>query len=135
MPTSIVTYQNEERQQIYELSEAGVITLVSPGTGTATLNPASQYTAPAGAVTAPGYSFIGDTDTGVYAPAANQVALAAGGSAYVTGKLVSGTGTVAIGIDHVAVNAIGSFAGSRKLRLEDRLGTTIWIPCMTGTGW
>ena len=55
---------------------------------------------PAGSVSAPGIAASGDTDTGIYFPAANQVALATNGTAALTvdsSQNVSVTGTLAMG--------------------------------------
>lgn len=55
---------------------------------------------PAGSVSAPGIAASGDTDTGIYFPAANKVALATNGAAALTvdsSQNVSVTGTLAMG--------------------------------------
>lgn len=44
----------------------------------------SVLTVPVGSVGAPSITFAGDTDTGIYSPAADQVAIALGGAAYAT---------------------------------------------------
>lgn len=44
------------------------------------ITPTASITFPAGSASAPSVTFIGDTDTGIYSPGANQVAIASGGS-------------------------------------------------------
>ena len=69
------------------LSYAGLI----PGSG---LFPYSQLLMPAGSNSAPSITFDGDSDTGIYSPSANQVALSTGG----TGRLfIDSSGNVGIG--------------------------------------
>jgi hypothetical protein len=77
----------------FSLDDSGNLTL----TGLLTvvgLTTTAVVTAPVGSVSAPGYTFSGDTNTGVYRPAADQVSLTAGGVAVLTG-ITSGSVTVA----------------------------------------
>lgn len=58
------------------------ITASLPVAGTAPMTGALR--AVLGSVSAPGYTFVGDTDTGIYSPGANQAAIVTGGTAAVT---------------------------------------------------
>lgn len=64
----------------------------SGGTLTGILNPQAGIRANDGTATAPTYSFTDDSNTGVYSPGANEVAIAAGGT---TGAIVNADGVEA----------------------------------------
>jgi fibronectin-binding autotransporter adhesin len=71
---------------------------------------AAQYV-PGGSVSAPGLAFSGDTDTGVYSPGANQIALGAGGiqQVYVNSSTLTGGGVGFRATAPVSTNTGGVF--------------------------
>lgn len=102
----------------------------------------------AGTVALPGLFPVGDTDTGIYAPAANQLGLAVGGVAIAnissTGINVTGgvnaTGSVvaAGGVAGAAIASTGAYSGGTG-QLVPIGGTLIWhedaLPAEGGYCW
>ncbi len=69
--------------------------------------------APLGSAAAPPYSFIGDSDTGIYSPGANQVAIATGGTQRLSidaGGTTNVVGTLATANHTVTSNSAYAFA-------------------------
>ena len=100
------------------VSAAGTVTI--PGALTAsggiTGNVIGTLTAPLGAVGTPSVAFSGDTDTGLYSPGANQLALVTGGVARLT---VGAAGAVTI---PGAITASGGLTGNVTGTLTAPLG-------------
>lgn len=89
------------------------------------------FQAPSGSVTSPTYSFDGDTNTGLFSPAADQIALAAGG----TSILSSTTSLATFGLSEVRVDGTTNTyfyldRSASNLRGEYHLqtaGVTNWV--------
>jgi hypothetical protein len=85
-------------------------TKISPNFGSQTIQTTGIISAAAGSAAAPSIAFTGDTNTGIYSPGADQVAISTNG----TGRLIVGsTGTVNIvGAGTAGVTQAVSFNGS-----------------------
>jgi microcystin-dependent protein len=105
-------------------TQAEVATAVSQSKGT------QAHLVPAGTVAAPGLTPIGDTDTGLYAPAANELALAVGGL-----KAVHVHSDKSIELPG-ALNVTGAITGPGAVPVG---GTIQWwddtLPTEGGWGW
>lgn len=77
--------------------------------GTSSMLSSTPILAPDGAASAPAYSFSSDTDTGIYRPASNQLALVTGGTARLTMDNIFVTSSLAINAGTNAI--IGGQAG------------------------
>jgi microcystin-dependent protein len=90
----------------------------------------------AGTAALPGIYALGDTDTGIYAPLANQVGIAVGGVAMV--NVASSGVAVAGAISAVGVNNVGAYTGGSG-QLVPIGGTLIWhedaLPAEGGYCW
>ena len=89
----------------------------------------------AGTAAAPGLYFVGDTNTGIYSPGADQVAISTGG----TGRLfVDSGGQVGVGTSPVSafhVNGTGRFEASQSLICNGTTGTyATWLYNGTAVG-
>ena len=82
---------NSDGSAAIQVGGTDVITLTSGGAATFVTSPT---TVQAGTAAAPSITFSGDTNTGIYSPGADQVAIATGGTAAVT---VSSSQNVGIG--------------------------------------
>ena len=82
---------NPDGSAAIQVGGTDVITLTSGGAATFVTSPT---TVQAGTAAAPSITFSGDTNTGIYSPGADQVAIATGGTAAVT---VSSSQNVGIG--------------------------------------
>lgn len=73
------------------------------------------YIAPLGSVTAPSYTFVGDSNTGIYSPSADTIAFVEGGTEVMR---IDSTGRVGIGktptADKLEINGNVSVTGSLK---------------------
>ena len=79
-----------------------------------------QYPA-LGSVSAPTYTFVGDTNTGIYSPGADQVAISTSG----TGRLfIDASGNVGVGYSTPGNFAGGDLGASRSLVVGDGTATT-----------
>ena len=97
---------------------ADQLAITTGGTARLTVNTTSitstlPVLAPLGSVSAPSYTFTGDTNTGIYSPGADQLAITAGGSDRIN---VDSSGRVGIGISSPAANSKldlnGSYVGN-----------------------
>lgn len=115
---------------------------------------AGQYFAPLGLVTAPTYSFTGDANTGIYSPAADQVAITTGGTQRVlvsTGNVTSTLNVIApvgavgtpsytfsgrtnTGVYSPAANQVAVTTGGTQRMLIDSTGTTTTVPFLPALG-
>lgn len=69
----------------------------------------SVSTLPLGSAASPGLAFLGDTDTGIFSPAADQIAVALNGTQVM---LLAGTALVtSLGIGAPAIASTGAFSG------------------------
>lgn len=118
-------------------------------TTTARVPFAIGVSAGAGTVSAPGYAIVGDTDTGFYAPAANQIAAAAGGVAVWTatstaitfplaatfaGVLTASAGVVGNVTGNVTGNLTGNVTGNASTATTAAAWTTARDLSLTGDG-
>lgn len=120
MPAGIKA--NSDGSAAIQVGGTDVITLTSGGAATFVTSPT---TVQAGTAAAPSITFSGDTNTGIYSPGADQVAIATGGSQRVTAdasgnlNIVNGNlviGTAGKGIDF---SADPSAAGMTSELLDD----------------
>jgi hypothetical protein len=86
----------------------GVLVFQSKGTETARINTDKQIVAAAGTVSAPVYSTTGDTNTGIFFPAADTIAFAEGGAE-------------AMRIDSSGNVLVGTTTATNNLRLNQKL--------------
>lgn len=105
---------NPDGSAAIQVGGTDVITLTSGGAATFVTSPT---TVQAGTAAAPSITFSGDTNTGIYSPGADQVAIATGGSQRVTAdasgnlNIVNGNlviGTSGKGIDFSATPGTGT---------------------------
>jgi hypothetical protein len=104
----------------------GVLVFQSKGTETARINTDSQIVAAAGTASLPIYSTTGDTNTGIFFPAADTTAIATGGSERVR---VDSNGNVGIGgtptnaSDHKSLALFGNAStGAGFIEFNDTSG-------------
>lgn len=140
-------YNNQQMALVYT-TDSGVVWLSVVVSGTdyslqGTTNISTVYEASAGSAAAPSYTFVGDLDTGLYHPAANQVGVSANGALVglfstsglaITG-LISATTTIAAGTNITAgssgtAGTVSSFPGtalkgSLKLAAVNNTGDTV----------
>ena len=79
-------------------------TKISPDFGSQTIVTTGVYSAAAGSAAAPSITFTGDTDTGIYSPGANQVA-------------ISTNGVQRISIDSTGLASVGGPTGDARIEL------------------
>jgi hypothetical protein len=90
-------------------------TKIDPDFGSQTVETTGIFSAAGGSAAAPSIAFTGDTNTGIYSPGADQVAVATSGTelmrytsdAYV--RLASGTGGIQFNGDTAAANALDDY--------------------------
>ena len=81
---------------------------------------AGQVTASAGALSAPTYSFVGDTDTGISRPTTNAINLVTAGTERMR---ITSTGNVGIGMTPTERLDIKTTSGDCRIRLEASSGS------------
>lgn len=114
-------------------------TKVSPNFGSQTITTTGVVSAAAGAAATPSITFTGDTNTGIYSPGADQVAISTAGSGRLfvdaSGRVGVNTNsptTVASRVIHVS----GSSGESSALRLTGNAGTGLdFIQALNGDGF
>lgn len=79
------SFYNDSNSGLYYTGTADTIALATGGTARLTLNTSSltstlPYVAPLGSVSAPGFAFSGDLNTGIYSTGADNLDFAAGGT-------------------------------------------------------
>jgi len=102
----------------------GVLVFQSKGTETARINTDKQIVAAAGTASLPALTTTGDTNTGIFFPAADTIAFAEGGA---EAMRIDSSGRVGIGTTSPTVKlAVVDTAGSSLIRaIGDASGTTV----------
>jgi hypothetical protein len=101
----------------------GVLVFQSKGTETARINTDSQIVAAAGTVSAPVYSTTGDTNTGIFFPAADTIAFAEGGA---EAMRINSSGNVFIGAASSALGErLGAYGGGTTYAIVGSTTNTV----------
>jgi len=91
----------------------------------------------AGSAAAPSIAFTGDTDTGIYSPGANQVAISTNGTGRLfvdaSGRVIIGASTAAIGNPLEVVGNSSSMAIGVRGRSADNIGAIGFYPNASST--
>jgi hypothetical protein len=107
-------------------------TKISPDFGSQTIVTTGVHSAAGGSAAAPSITFTGDTDTGIYSPGANQVAISTSG----TGRLfVDATGNIGAGTNDTANAFVTLTKQDASLRLNPVTGAASITAVQTGVAY
>ena len=112
-------------------------TKISPDFGSQTIVTTGVHSAAGGSAATPSITFTGDTNTGIYSPGADQVAISTSGTGRLfvdaTGRVIIGASTAAIGNPLEVVGNSSSMAIGVRGRSADNIGVIGFYPNASST--
>ena len=105
-------------------------TKISPDFGSQTVATTGIFSHALGSVSAPTITFTGDTNTGIYSPGADQVAISTNGSASLS---IDSIGNINVNRGSLVLSAVGPEGGELKLQNPTNTGTVYHLDANTAT--